>query len=271
MPSSVRRVVLIDWSPTWAARHAGWLRGAGYEVETRAPRNGSELKPLQDRPPHAFVIDLGRLPSQGCAVAVFLRQRRATRGVPIVFADGEPEKVARVRGLLADAAYAEWRDIRGALRRAMTAPPARPLVPPTMAGYSGTPLPKKLGFRPGSLVALLGAPPGFEGKLGALPEGVRLQRRARPRPRVIVLFAKSLGDLARRFPAAARALSEGGALWIAWRKQASGVRTDLAERAVRALGLQAGFVDYKICAIDETWSGLCFARLRPPSRRRPVR
>jgi CheY-like chemotaxis protein len=266
MPSKVHRVVLIDWSPTWAARHAGWLRGAGYEVETRAPRNGSELKPLQDRPPDAFVIDLGRLPSQGGAVAVLLRQRRATRGVPIVFADGEPEKVARVRGLLADAAYAEWRDIRAALKRAITAPPARPLVPSTMAGYSGTPLPKKLGLRPGSRVALLGAPPGFERKLGGLPEGVHLQRRARPRPRVIVLFARSLGDLTRRFPAAARALSEGGALWIAWRKQASGVRTDLAERAVRAFGLQAGFVDYKICAIDETWSGLCFARRRPPSR-----
>ena len=266
----MHRVVLIDWSPTWAARHAQWLRGAGYEVEAHAPRSGSELKPLQDRPPHAFVIDLGRLPSQGCAVAVFLRGRRATRGVPIVFADGEPEKVARVRGLLADATYTEWQGIRRALKRALAAPPPRPLVPSTMAGYSGTPLPKKLGFRPGSRVALLGAPPGFEGRLGALPEGVSLQRRASPRPRVIVLFAQSRGDLARRFPAAARALSEGGALWIAWRKRASGAKTDLGERAVRAFGLQAGFVDYKICAIDETWSGLCFARRRPGPSPRPV-
>ncbi len=136
-----------------------------------------------------------------------------------------------------------------------------------MAAYSGTPLPKKLRLRSGSLVALLGAPPGFEGKLGALPEGVRLQRQARPRPKVIVLFAKSQRDLARQFPAAARALAEGGALWIAWRKQASGGGTDLQQRAVRAFGLQAGFVDYKICAIDETWSALCFARRRPPPRR----
>jgi hypothetical protein len=139
-----------------------------------------------------------------------------------------------------------------------------------MAGYSGTPLPKKLGFRPDSRVALLGAPPGFEGRLGALPEGVRIQRRASPSPRVIVLFARSQGDLARRFPAAARALAEGGALWIAWRKQASGAKTDLGERAVRAFGLEAGFVDYKICAIDETWSGLCFARRRAAPRARPV-
>jgi hypothetical protein len=267
----VHRVVLIDWSPPLsAARHARWLRDAGYLVEVRAPQNGGEIKPLQDRPPYAFVIDLGRLPSQGCGVAVLLRQRRATRGVPIVFAGGEPEKVARVRGLLSDATYAEWRGIRGALKRALTAPPARPLVPSTMAGYSGTPLPKKLGFRPGSLVALLGAPPGFERKLGALPEGVCLQGRTRPRPRVIVLFALSRADLARRFPAPARALSEGGALWIAWRKKASGAKTDLDERAVREFGLQAGFVDYKICAIDETWSGLCFARRSTVPRPRPV-
>src|SRR5258708_5697291 len=265
------RVVLIDWSPApAAARHARWLRGAGYVVEVRAPQGGGELKPVLDRPPHAFVIDLGRLPSQGCGVAVMLRQRRATRGVPIVFADGEPEKVARVRSLLSDATYTEWRGIRGALKRAIKAPPERPLAPSTMAGYSGTPLPKKLGFRPGSRVALLGAPPGFEGRFGALPEGVRIQTRARPSPRVNPLFALSQGDLAPRFPAAARALSEGGALWIAWRKQASGAQTDLGERVVRAFGLQAGFVDYKICAIDETWSGLCFARRRATPSARPV-
>ena len=264
------RVVLIDWSRSAATRHARWLRDAGYLVEVRGPQGGGELKPLLVRPPHAFVIDLGRLPSQGCAVAILLRQRRTTRGVPIVFADGEPERVARVRGLLSDATYTEWRGIRGALRRAISAPPERPLAPSTMAGYSGTPLPKKLGFRPDSRVALLGAPPGFEGRLGALPEGVRIQRRASPSPRVIVLFALSQGDLARRFPAAARALAEGGALWIAWRKQASGAKTDLGERAVRAFGLEAGFVDYKICAIDETWSGLCFARRRAAPRARPV-
>src|SRR5258708_10808795 len=195
------RVVLIDWSPApAAARHARWLRGAGYVVEVRAPQSGGELKPVLDRPPHAFVIDLGRLPSQGCGVAVMLRQRRATRGVRMVFAEGEPEKAARVRGLLSDATYTEWRGIRGDLKRAIKAPPERPLAPSTMAGYSGTPLPKKLGFRPGSRVALLGAPPGFEGRFGALPEGVRIQRRGPPRPPPPLLFAPAPRGPAPRLP-----------------------------------------------------------------------
>lgn len=130
------------------------------------------------------------------------------------------------------------------------------------AGYSGTPLPRKLGIRPGSWVALLGAPAGFETALHPLPEGATTRRGSRLGANVIVLFAATRRDLARRFPAAARALGEPGALWIAWPKKASGVPSDLDENAVRDFGLTAGFVDYKVAAIDATWSGLCFARRR---------
>ncbi|MCP4662787.1 MAG: DUF3052 domain-containing protein [bacterium] len=131
-----------------------------------------------------------------------------------------------------------------------------------MDGYSGTPLPKKLGIRAGSVVALLGAPAGFERKLGELPEGVRLKKQARGHADVILLFARSRANLEARFPAAARALAEGGGLWIVWPKKASGVASDLTLPAVRAFGLGSGFVDYKICAVDETFSGLLFARRR---------
>jgi len=103
--------------------------------------------------------------------------------------------------------------------------PATPSSPP--AGYSGTPLPKKLGIKPGSRVALLGAPPGFEKTLGALPEGAILRRDARSISGVVVLFARSQRDLARRFPSAVRALADPGALWIAWPKKASKIETDL--------------------------------------------
>jgi alkylation response protein AidB-like acyl-CoA dehydrogenase len=125
-----------------------------------------------------------------------------------------------------------------------------------------TPLPKKLGIRPGSTVSLLGAPADFESTLGTLPENVRFEKDARGRPNVILLFAKSRADLERRFPAASRALAEKGGLWIIWPKKASGVSTDLSEKDVRAFGLSASFVDYKICAVDQTWSGLLFARRR---------
>jgi hypothetical protein len=196
-------------------------------------------------------------------VGVWLRRQKATRHIPLVLAGGAPETLARVRELLPDAAYTEWDRIGAALRKAIRSRPAEPIVPEIPHFYSGTPLPKKLGIKAGSVVALLGAPPGFERTLGPLPEEVRLRRQARGHPDLILLFVKSAAELARRFPAAARAMADGGSLWIVWRpKKASGVASDLDQAAVRAFGLAAGFVDYKICAVDETWSGLRFARRR---------
>jgi hypothetical protein len=132
--------------------------------------------------------------------------------------------------------------------------PAKP------AGYSGTPLPKKLGIKAGSVLALLAAPPDFDDTLGVLPEGVRVSRRAQGKADVIVLFAGSLRDLDRRFDGARAAMSEGARLWIPWPKKASGVETDLTQSDVRRTDLDHGLVDYKIGALDATWSGLCFAR-----------
>lgn len=131
------------------------------------------------------------------------------------------------------------------------------------AGYSGTPLPRKLGIKSGETVALLGAPDDFDDTLGELPDGVRVKRQARGRADRVLVFARSRAELARRFPAAERALVERGGLWLCWPKKASGVATDLAEPDVRSFGLAAGFVDYKICAVDATWSGLLFARRKP--------
>jgi hypothetical protein len=109
-------------------------------------------------------------------------------------------------------------------------------------------------------VALLGAPEGFGALVQPLPEGARLRSGTEESPDVILLFARSLAELEQRFPTAAEALARGGKLWIVWPKKASGVATDLKEPVVRAYGLGAGWVDYKISAIDATWSGLCFAR-----------
>lgn len=132
------------------------------------------------------------------------------------------------------------------------------------AGYSGTPLVRKLGINPGALVGLFGAPVDFDLTLGKLPDGVRLRRRAGGRSfDVIVTFQTRRSELERRLPALARALDPAGGLWIAWPKRAAGVATDVTEDAVRALGLAAGLVDNKICAIDQVWSGLRFVyRLR---------
>lgn len=129
-----------------------------------------------------------------------------------------------------------------------------------MAGYSGTPLRKKLGIKDGARVVLLGAPAGFEGMLGAVADGVIFVRALRGKAAfdVGVVFVGSAAELAKKFGGAAERLAEDGGLWVAWPKKASGVKTDLTEDVVREAGLAAGLVDNKVCAIDETWSALRF-------------
>jgi hypothetical protein len=128
----------------------------------------------------------------------------------------------------------------------------------TSSGYSGTPLPKKLGIREGSRVALVSAPQGFETTLGALPTGAYLRPNVRGRLDVIVFFVTRRAELSRRFPVFVRALADDGGLWVAWPKQTSGVATDLKFEAVQSVGLDAGLVDNKVAAINGTWSGLRF-------------
>jgi hypothetical protein len=126
------------------------------------------------------------------------------------------------------------------------------------AGYSGTPLAKKLGIRPGDTVTLVGAPQGFEDELEGLPDGVTLRRRAGGNPEVVILFTTKATDLERRFEPLAKSIFPAGSLWIAWPKKSSGVPTDLDENRLRDIGLPLGVVDNKVCAIDAIWSGLRF-------------
>lgn len=127
----------------------------------------------------------------------------------------------------------------------------------TSSGYSGTPLPTKLGIKAGSRVLLDGAPPGFT--LGPLPPGVVLHTRAGSSPYDVgLLFCPDQARLLRRWPVAHRAVTQAGRLWVAWPKRASGLATDLDEGRVREHGLTHGRVDVKVCAVDATWSGLAF-------------
>jgi hypothetical protein len=128
----------------------------------------------------------------------------------------------------------------------------------TTQGYSGTPLAHKLGIKPGARLALINAPDGFDATLGELPGAVTVRRSARGTVDLIVAFFTRARELERRLASLRGALDPAGGLWLAWPKRASGVQTDLSEGAVRELGLAAGLVDNKVCAIDPVWSGLRF-------------
>ena len=253
------RILLVHWNESEAAERARKIAKHGHQVLTLWNSEKPNLRAVRDFSPELFVVDLSRLPSQGREVAGYFRRLKATRNLPILFLDGDSERVKRARNLIPDAEFATSAEVISAIRRAIRKGPLNPVVPGTMAGYSGTPLPKKLGIRENCLVALVNAPERFDRKLEPLAKGSEVTSDASAAS-VAVLFVSSEAELARDFRPLANTLPQKVALWIAWPKKASGVKTDLTENIVREFGLDLGWVDYKICAIDETWSGLCFAR-----------
>ncbi|HEY5885088.1 MAG TPA: hypothetical protein VIT88_10400 [Pyrinomonadaceae bacterium] len=127
-----------------------------------------------------------------------------------------------------------------------------------MAGYSGTPLAKKLGIKENSRVRLVNAPVGFEKELGELPPGVQLLNRGSKPFNLVLLFVKSESTLKKEFSKYAQTIARDGMIWVAWPKKSAGVATDLLFENVQKNGLNAGLVDVKICAVNEIWSGLKF-------------
>ena len=136
-----------------------------------------------------------------------------------------------------------------------------------MSGYSGTPLLQKIGIKPGHRVILRNHPVSFLKDLGELPEGVETSERLAGKANVIVYFTDRAAALAKDFPRFYGVMVPDGMVWIGWPKKASGRSTDLNENIVRDIGLECGLVDVKVCAIDETWSGLKFV-IRVKDRKR---
>jgi hypothetical protein len=127
-----------------------------------------------------------------------------------------------------------------------------------MAGYSGRVLGDMLGIEEGYRVAVLGAQPHYTTSLGKLPPQVSLGKKVQGEKDFLYFFTTSRRELEQRFPALKSCLAQDGMLWISWPKGSSGVATDLSENVVREIGLRIGLVDVKVCAVDETWSGLKF-------------
>ena len=124
------------------------------------------------------------------------------------------------------------------------------------AGYSGTPLAKKLGLKPGDLVSLLDAPAGFRKLLEPLPAGVRFVTRFEKGAQIVHVFATRKAELAKVLATCRKSLAPDASIWVSWPKKAAKVETDITEDVIRAVALPMGLVDIKVCAVDETWSGL---------------
>lgn len=254
-------VLLIHWNAAERRERLARLESAGLRAAALEVADGATaLRTIREAPPDAVIIDLSRLPSHGRETALALRQSKVTRAIPIVFVDGEPEKVAAIRSGLPDATYTKWTSIGRAVQKAIGSTPQKAKAPDLSRGYSGTPLPKKLGIANDSTLKILNGPPGFVDSLGVEACGVTIRVAARGSAAIVILFVASRKDLTSCIGRAVKSMANPGALWIAWPKKSSGVLSDLSDSVIREAGLEAGLVDTKVCAIDATWSGLRFNR-----------
>ena len=255
-------IKLVHWNAEEAAQRARLIEAGGYQVNFDPLMGLGFLKAWREAPPAAMVVDLSRLPSQGRDMALAVRHSKATCAIPLIFAGGDPLKVERIRELLPDAVYTQWETISAALQQAIENPPAQPVRPKSLFdAYAGQALPKKLGIRAGMTVLLVKAPHGFTEILGDLPENVAFSEGEQQQGQLIIWFVRSSHELRGDFERIAQR-QDFQKVWIAWPKKASGMHSDVSEKLVRETGLAQGLVDFKICSMDATWSGLCFTRRR---------
>ena len=253
---------LIHWNASEAASQIELLRSAGHDVAYDEKINPGISRRIRETQPHAVVIDLSRLPSHGREVAVYLRGQKATRELPLVFVGGAEEKVAAIRQLLPDATYTHVGKLKSAIRLAIKNRTASPVVPPqTMDRYAGRTAAQKMGIRPDSAVAVFDAPRAYASVLGELPTGASLLEEPSEPCAVTIWFAHDPETFQSALPRMRR-IAARSKLWVAWKKKSAAPASRISEDFVRNAASAAGLVDYKVCAIDATWSGLALAPTR---------
>ncbi len=250
------RVRVVHWKAPLAGPLVATCRAAGLEVEFDSVRGNETIKLIRTNPPDAIVLDLNCLPSHSRDTAVYLRGTKYARHIPLIFVDGEPEKVDAVRSMIPDATYTTLKRVSAAVKKACAKPVTNPIIPtPMMERYGNRTVAQKLGIKEASSVAVIDAPRDYASALGPLPENVDLIEDPDDTHPVTLWFVLDPGALQsalRRM----RALAAKTKLWIVWRK-GTGVLTD---KSVRELANGADLVDYKICAVNSQWSAMAFAR-----------
>lgn len=222
--------------------------------------------------PDVVIISQDRLPSHGRAVAAVFWEANQRRAIPIIFAGGEPDKIAATKTKFPQAVYCETDEVVQAIDEVLRNPPA-PLppkvkrAPPHTPGYSGKPLAVKLGVAEDQRIYVAHGPDELDDWIGPLPEGTKRIAKALAPINLAVLFHTSATDLKSEFAAVAKLMALKGILWVSWPKKSAKVATDVTEDVVRKIGLAHDWVDVKVCAVSEIWSGLKFLRRRKDAKR----
>lgn len=232
-------------------------RACGFEPQYDDVAFSELVKLVRRTPPAVIVIDLTRLPAQGREAALALRRAGYSRHIPLVFVDGPPVKVAAIRAQLPDALWTARENLCDALSAALANRPENPVVPPTvMERYRARTTAQKLGVQAGFTVGVIDPPREYAAILGEMPEGVTLTEDSAAIQPVTLWFLHE-PDAYRASLRRMRAIAAKTRLWLLWPK---GAKNGLTQYAVRAAALEAGLVDYKICAVSGKWSGMLFAR-----------
>lgn len=254
------RVRVIHWNEEEAQALVADLHAAGYEPVYENGGGPAVVKAARKAPlPEAIVIDLTRLPSHGREVGVALRNTKSLRATPIVFVDGEGEKLEKTRERVPEAYFCSRAQLARTLKKAIREAASKAEFPRATAAmdlYRSRFTYEKLGVKPGSTLGVVDPPRDYLAALGPLPDGVEVIENPDAPQSVTLWFTYELDpylDSLRRM----RSLADRTRLWIAWRK---GAKNGLTQNTVRECAREVGLVDYKICAIDGNWSGMAFVR-----------
>ncbi|MBV8842740.1 MAG: hypothetical protein JO307_08010 [Bryobacterales bacterium] len=246
------RVRVFHWKAQEAEALISEIKAAGYRVDYEEDF-GSYWRERKSQP-DIFVIDLTRRPSHGREVAIALRGYKLSRGVPIVFVDGDPEKVEGIRKILSDAVYTSRGKLAASLRRAK--PVSNPIVPAQMMErYAGRTAAQKLGIGYEARVGIMDPPADYDRVIGVLPEGASFEEGGAEGCKITLWFVQDYAAFEAALPKM-RFMAARSRLWILWRK---GKRDGLDGNMIRRAAAEFGLVDYKICSPNETWTGMAFA------------
>ena len=251
------RVCVVHWNSAEAKPLLDVCRQSGFDIEYPDSDGMAVCRAIRVHPPEVIVIDLSRRPSHGREVAIWLRSTKSTRHIPIVFAGGEPEKVARVREILPDAAFTEMPGMAAALKGALRRKPADPVRPRQMmerAHWKSAA--QKLGIAAGSSIAVVEPPRDFPSLPGELPDAVDFVDDPDIAAPMTLWFVHELHELQaslRRL----RALAGRSKLWILWRK---GSKNGLTQISIATATAEMALVACKVRSVDDRWSAMLYAR-----------